>query len=325
MTHQILGFARGETAAMSSVNLSDVVAAGLNLLRAVVPENIELVSKALARDLWVIGDDSQISQLVLNLAVNARDALPEGGKIEISAERLELTQPKTLLHSDGKPAGKLDAGHYAKLVIRDNGTGIPESVRHRIFEPFFTTKSRRGTGLGLANVVSIVKAHSGVITVRSDEGKGTQFSVYLPALKGVPEESAQSSNQAGRPVPVGRERILVVDDEEAVRTVMQRCLEHLGYEVEVAASGAEAIARYAEDIKRFRLVILDMMMPQMSGDEVFLKLQTLNSEVGVLIASGYSSDVRTRRVLDSGGLGFIQKPFAVDDLAREVRRCLDSL
>lgn len=311
MSQQILEYARGTPLEVSTVNLSFVVAAVVNLLRTSIGPNIQVQTQGCDADYYVYGDEGQLNQLVVNLAVNARDALPVGGTIQICIERVLFDQSNTL---------GLTAGSYAMLSIVDNGTGIPTDLREKIFEPFFTTKSNHGTGLGLSTVVSVVQSLGGSIRVESEEGVGTRFDVFLPMSDD--EEPAEDDTESGE-IPLGTERILVVDDEESVRMVMQRCLEHLGYSVIVAKDGIEAIESFRQHPQDYQLVILDMIMPHMAGDEVFRRLKELDSTVGVLIASGYSSDGKTKAVLEQGGLGYIQKPFAVEDLARAVRRCLD--
>lgn len=312
MTNRILEYARGQQVKNAAVNLSMVLSGGINLLSAALPRNLKLHIEADEKDLYVLGDESQLSQIVLNLIVNARDALPDGGNVYVS-----LAQTRYMKRVVGGGEERIP-GAYAKLTVRDDGMGIETAVLKRIFEPFFTTKSGRGTGLGLSTVASIVQSLSGSIVVESAPGVGTQFEVYFPLHGEVPEPERDSELL----LPTGSERILVVDDEEAVRTVVQRSLEHLGYSVEIAASGSEALDCYTRN-GAYSLVILDMMMPQMSGDEVFFRLQEFDESVSVLIASGYASDARTQAVLRAGGLGFIQKPFAVEELAREVRRCID--
>ncbi|MCB0325814.1 MAG: response regulator [Bdellovibrionales bacterium] len=312
ITQQILEFARGREVELCTVNLSLVIAAGINLLRRTVPSGIRMKFEGGKTDVFVYGDEGQLSQLVMNLLVNACDALPNGGTIELSVARVRLEGAD----ADGR---NVVPGDYVKLCIRDNGQGIPAEIQDRIFEPFFTTKEQRGTGLGLATVYSIVKAHRGEIRVESKEGEGTCFEVFLP---GSDEEQAVAEPEASE-IPRGSEQLMVVDDEEAVRTVMQRSLEHLGYRVLVAKNGVEALEVYQAHPQQICLVILDMIMPQMSGDELFYKLKELDPQVGVLIASGYSSDARTKAILQDGALGFIQKPFDVEELAQEVRTCLD--
>lgn len=319
LTQKILDFAKGHGTESRLLDLREVVSSGLTLLRAALPDSIDLVEQLDDGICPVLGDESQLGQVVMNLTVNARDALQSGGRILVHLNPVGLYEAALCRQLGVLP------GIYARLAVEDNGHGIPKHVRDRIFEPFFTTKSRHGTGLGLSICSSIVKAHGGAIAVRSEEGKGTCFEVFIPLTQ--PEETSatdQSYEDEEEVLPTGTERILVVDDEEAVRIVMQRSLQHLGYDVMVAKNGEEAIAIYADEPGAFGLVIIDMIMPHMPGDELFGRLQQLDAAVPVLVASGYSSDVRTRAILDNGGLGFIQKPFAVEELAREVRRCLDS-
>ncbi len=308
MTQQILGFVRDERRVVEPVNLEFVVSAAVNLLRAAIPANVAIEVLSDGDERLVTGDESQLGQLVMNLLVNARDALPEGGKISVEMGGVKVNKESRDLPED------LEPGSYVILRVTDNGMGIPPHLKERIFEPFFTTKLHQGTGLGLATVYSIVQAHQGVIEVRSEVGKGSSFEVFLPQYLRTP---------ALESIPRGRECILVVDDEETVRMSIQRSLEHLGYEVEVAKSGEEAVTYFKKAATRYDLVILDMMMPQMPGEEVFQKLREIDSGARVLIASGYASERRTRQILQAGGRGFIQKPFLVEELAREVRRCLD--
>ncbi len=314
MTQQILAFVRESETEMGPVNFSRVIVAGANLLRGGLPKNVEVQLEIPAEDISVVGDETNLSQLFLNLAVNARDALEQGGRIHVQLAREFLPANKIPKRSNILP------GEYVRLTVSDNGMGIPPQIKEKIFEPFFTTKTgSQGTGLGLATVVAIVKSHQGAIDVESEVGVGASFHVYLkPALNVVDAPPVPEEQLTG-----GSECILVVDDEEVVRTVMQRSLEHLGYLVETATDGADAVTRFRHNAAHYQLVILDMMMPKLAGDEVFKRLQQIDPNVRVLLASGYSSEGRAASVLKAGALGFIQKPFAVEDLAREVRRCLD--
>ncbi len=290
-------------------------------MKGALPKNIVINYTGDREDVYVEGDDTRLSQLFINLAINARDALPNGGNVGVDLVRVIFDD-----ESCQDRAG-LTPGEFARLSISDNGTGMPPQVKERIFEPFFTTKSNQGTGLGLATVVSIVEGHQGYIEVESQVGSGTLFCVYLPTTAPQSEQLARDlAGPAKNPSPektLGKERILVVDDEEVVRTVIQRSLEHFGYEVDVALDGADAVSRYRHDPSKYSLVILDMMMPKMAGDEVYHRLSQIDQNVRVLLVSGYSSEGRAQAVLEAGALSFIQKPFAVEDLAREVRKCLD--
>lgn len=316
MTQQILKFAKAGGAGVGSVNLCEVVQAGIHLLKGALPKNITLRVFGDSLPLCVHADEGRLSQVFMNLVINARDAMPNGGTIEVTLSQVVLDSEFCDLYAQLAP------GEYVRLIISDNGMGMPPEVRERIFEPFYTTKATQGgTGLGLATVGTIVREYSGVIECTSSVGQGTRFDIFLPACASTESRIKKEEEVV---LPGGTERILVVDDEEVVRTVMQRSLEHLGYRVDVAQNGPDALSKFRHDRHAYGLVILDMMMPKMAGDEVFRRLKELDPDVRVLLASGYTSEGRARSVLESGGLGFVQKPFAVEELAREVRRCLDS-
>ena len=306
-TQQILEFARGEHEPFAVVSLNSVVASCVTLLRSTLPANVMISVGEGPQEIFVHGDESQLGQVLLNLAINARDAMPNGGRIDVQLDCVVYEGPS------GLPGGE-----YARLVVTDNGRGIPAGLADRIFEPFFTTKDSAGTGLGLSNVYSIVQAHKGTVFVDSELGRGSRFEVLLPLAQDArPHEQEHAE---GESLPTGTGRILVIEDEEIVRTVIQRSLEHLGYVVDVAEGGREGIALFETKKGAYDLVILDMMMPDMPGDSVFFRLKELRDDVPVLIASGYSSDSRTRTLLESGARGFIQKPFGVEELAWEVKR-----
>lgn len=323
IAQRILDYTRGST--IPSANLADlgaVVEGALLLVRSSIPEGISLDYNQGPARLEVAADESELSQIVINLAINARDAVGDVGKIAVDVSPLILEEGVTVR------GRQLSAGTYAVLSLADDGCGIPEEYRDRIFEPFFTTKAERGTGLGLSIVSTLTESIGGALEVESSRETGTEFRIYLPAKLSssvaVDANSAEQRFEEQRyEAPSGSECILVVDDEDAVRTVVQRSLEHLGYEVFAASNGAEALEIYRDNPDRFRLIIIDMIMPGMAGDELFKRLKEVNKEAPVLVASGYSSDSRTRFILENGGLGYIQKPFAVEELAREVRRCLD--
>lgn len=298
---QILEFARGREGTKRKVELSEVIRKVVSLLRVSLPKNIQLKTKL--QKLFVLGDESELTQLLMNLAINSRDAMPNGGELSISL--LTTVQEDCQL---------------VEMVVADNGDGIPTSVQKRMFEPFFTTKeSGKGTGLGLSNVKRTLHRLGGSIDFNSILGQGTTFIVRLPLSEPEVETVSPTEVQTAKV----NERILVVEDEDTVRLVMERSLEHLGYQVFAADSGRQALEIFQKDVNQFDLVVLDMMMPEMSGDELFFKLRELNPSVPCLIASGYASEKRTGKMISAGKCGFIQKPFGVDDLAAEVRRCID--
>ena len=315
MTQRILKFASGERKEFCSIRIAKVVEECCGLLRAALPKNITLNVSGLDNSFEVLGDESALHQVVMNLIVNARDAIKSEGEIEVSLAETTLRSGS----NDALVRPKLPDGSYVELSVKDNGSGMAPETIDRAFEPFFTTKVDTGTGLGLATVHAIVAEHRGGVRINSVLNEGTLFEIFFPKQ----QEKTRRISKAEPQLPSGTEKILIVDDEDSVRIVMQRGLELLGYQVVTAAGGLEAVQIFKSD-SQFDLVILDMMMPKMGGDEVFLELKKINNAVKVLIASGYSSDGRTNKILDNGGMGFLQKPFGVEDLARKVRSCIET-
>ena len=260
----------------------------------------------------IIADRGQLEQVLLNLFVNAADAMPNGGQL--------LLETRNATHHDIPAKGyTVNPGDYVRLSVRDTGVGMDRETMVRIFDPFFTTKRMgRGTGLGLASAYGIVKGHGGYIDVESEMGAGSVFFVYLPATDQPPAPEAK----AGRQAEPGAGTVLLVDDELSVLEVTARMMERLGYTVVMAASGHEALTLYRGDPGRFRLVILDMIMPETGGGEVFDELKRINPEVRVLLASGYSMQGQARTIMNRGCTGFIQKPFTMDDLSLKLQAAL---
>lgn len=316
IAQQILEVTRAGAHSPPAVEVKAVVTGALNLIQTSIPENIQLRYSPNGEPLFVAADENNLTQLIMNVALNARDALPRGGHIDVEVLPHHVSETVLVRGTELPP------GLYALIGVRDTGDGIPPELLQKIFEPFFTTKAEKGTGLGLAICASLLRSLGGAIDVTSRLGVGTEFRLFLPAGYG---EAVEVTSEAAASVEIatGSEHILVVDDEEAVRTIVQRSLEHLGYQVTVAQNGKEGLETYAASPDTYDLVIIDMIMPQLAGDELFRKLKEVNPGVPVLVASGFSSDARTRSILDNGGLGYIQKPFAVEELAQEVRRCLD--
>ncbi|GEM_PF-1023617 len=292
-------------------------------LNAVVREVISLLGRALeptiairvrlAADLCtVLGDAGQLHQTLLNLCLNARDAMPNGGELTIETANLELSEEEARCLPDLRP------GRYALVSVTDTGMGMDASVRERIFEPFFTTKEH-GRGLGLAMAYGIVRAHEGTIHVYSEPGQGSTFKVYLPAQGAFPIPAAQ------RPLefPQGRETILVVDDEESVRAVLRRMLERAGYTVLDAPDGRAAIELYQQREPPIDLVILDLTMPGLGGQETLWCLREINPDVRVIVSSGYSEGGRAGEIQSLRIHGFLQKPYHLAAVLRKVREVLD--
>ncbi len=319
LTKEILNFARLETSEKARpVDLNDLIERTCNLLRGAISPQYEVTFLVPEDSVVVLADEAKIAQIIINLAMNARDAIQKGGFIQISLSIVEDKKEIKKVFADKD----LSIKKYACLKVADNGSGMSKDVLKRIFEPYFSTKEDRGTGLGLSIVSEIVNLFSGAVNVKTKIGEGTEISVYLPIF----EEDSQSENVTDKAFNAelsrGTGNILVVDDEQPVRNVLSLSLEHLGYSVTVAASGPEAIEIYKNSNISFDLVILDMLMPQMTGDQTFFILKEFDPKIKVLLISGYSSHEAVTSVLENGGLGIIQKPFTISDLAARVRQCI---
>ena len=313
LTQQLLGLARG--------GKYEVVPADLNALIQKTSEMFGRTKKEIRitttfqPELNIAEiDRTQIEQVLLNLLVNAWQAMPEGGEIAIVTQNIDL-QP-------GDARGfHVPPGRYVRIGVSDSGIGMDEKTKSRIFDPFFTTKEMgRGTGLGLASAYGIVKNHGGIITVYSEKGSGSTFHVYLPAS----EKNIEIKKEATEEVPGGNETILLIDDEEMILDVARQMLASLGYQVLTANSGLSALELYRENSVRIDLVILDMIMPQMSGSRVFEGLKAINPHVPVLLSSGYSINGQAMDILRRGCRGFIQKPFTIKELALKLREVLNA-
>jgi two-component system cell cycle sensor histidine kinase/response regulator CckA len=265
-------------------------------------------------DIWTVEvDHGQIEQVLLNLYVNAWQAMPGGGDLYLLTENVILDEYLARSFS-------VDPGEYVKISVTDTGVGMDEATQQRVFDPFFTTKGMgRGTGLGLASAYGIIKNHGGIINVHSDKGEGTTFNIYLPSS----EKEIAEPKGAGEEILKGSETVLLVDDEKMIIDVGEQLLDRLGYKVMVAGSGNEALEMYEENQDRIDLVILDMIMPDMSGGDTYDKLKGINSSIKVLLASGYSINGQAQAILDRGCDAFIQKPFNLRELSKKVRSVLD--
>ncbi len=328
MTQQIVNFSRLQPSECSvRVSVSEVISRVCALMRGALPANIELHWVAPTERVYLLATEAHLCQVLINLIVNARDAISGAGSIEVDLEPTCSAKDIEEIFGSEPPASA-----YGVLVVSDDGSGMSEDVKMRLFEPYFTTKHEGGTGLGLATVNSIVRSLGGATIVESELGKGTTFRIVLPvvveakqsvASTGQSENVADSSGEQG-PIRGNGERILVIDDEYAVRNVLGLSLSHLGYTLETAASGLEGLEKYSDAGGNFSLIILDLLMPGLSGEEVFARLRRLNPAVKVLLVSGFSSETVVRRLLDAGGAGFIQKPFSIEILAEKVHLCLNS-
>jgi two-component system cell cycle sensor histidine kinase/response regulator CckA len=316
LTRQLLAFSRQQVLEPRVLDLSVIVADMDKMLRRLIGEDIDLLT-APAADLGrVKADPGQIEQVLMNLVVNARDAMPQGGKLTIETANVELDQDYTRARVDLKP------GPYVMMAVSDTGSGMPPEVASRIFEPFFTTKALgHGTGLGLSTVHGIVKQSDGHIEVYSELGQGTTFKVYLPRVEGSAERPA------GRPSVVekcgGTETVLLVEDEEVIRRVLSQSLQGNGYSVLEAGDGSEAIAICERPNQQIDVLITDVVMPLVSGPELVQRVLSKRMGLRVLFISGYTDRALIHQGLRAPGTAFLQKPFTPDVLMRKVRELLD--
>lgn len=316
---KLLTFSRQGALQKRSLDIHEVVADMVDLFRQSLDGSISVSVRLEARHSRLVGDETQISNALLNLCINARDALTEGGEIEVSTGLVELSRGEAALLDP-----ELGAGSYLLLQVRDDGCGIEPAALEQIFVPFFTTKPKgQGTGLGLPSVYGAVKAHGGTVTVNSEPGVGSCFGLYLPVSPtvqhaGVPKPAPKAKEMPAAAARQGR--VLVVDDEPGIRDTLDRILARMGYTVVLAADGQQAVECFARDPKAIDLVIMDVTMPQMSGDDAFRAMRELRPDVDVILMSGFDRGAVLQRVLGEGAAGVLKKPFTRDELDAELTR-----
>lgn len=317
LTNQMLAFARRRLISPQVFNLNDLVRETEAFLRRLIPENIQMVT-ALSSDLWQVhADPTQFEQVILNLAINARDAMPEGGVLTIETANVMLDESYVARHAE------VQAGEYVMLAVSDTGVGMDDRTLARVFEPFFTTKEvGKGTGLGLSTCYGIVKQAGGNIWVYSEPGKGTTFKIYLPRATEVP--AALPGRVEDRKVQEGNETVLVVEDNDAVREVAVAALQARGYRVLQAADGEEALELVQSLTEPVHLLLTDVVMPGMSGATLALRLREQYPHLRVLYTSGYTENVIVHHGVLEEGVAFLPKPYRPADLARCVREVLDT-
>jgi PAS domain S-box-containing protein len=312
LTRQLLGFARGGKYETKPMDLNALLAKTSRLFGR-TRRDIRIQTNFDPALHPVEADEGQMEQVLLNLYVNAWQAMPRGGTICLESQNLAIA-------SGEKASVHLPPGDYVRIAVRDTGTGMDEKTRQRIFEPFFSTKELgRGTGLGLASAYGIVRNHGGMIDVESQAGGGTTFFIYLPRS----HRNAPPRRTVRDVLPQGRGTVLFVDDEESVLGVCAKMLERIGYRTMAARSGPEALSLYASNRARIDAVILDMIMPEMDGAEVFERLKAMDPGVKVLLSSGYSKEGLASDILGRGCAGFIQKPFTMKELVGKLRGILE--
>ena len=315
IVRQVLAFGRGVKGDRILVQLKHVVKEVVKIAGGTLPKSIRIKTD-LPRDLWTVSaDPTQMHQVLLNMMVNARDAMPGGGTLKIAAENITLDESCSSMHSGAKP------GPYICIVITDTGTGIPADIREKIFEPFFTTKEiGRGTGLGLSTTLAIVKSHGGFINLDSEMDKGTTFRIYIPATGTVSGE-AEASEEAALPEGNG-ELVLVIDDEAAIREITKETLQAYGYRAITASDGAEGVAIFAENKKDIDAVITDMMMPVMDGTAVILALKRIRPDAKIIAASGFTAGEQIKKPSDSDIQAFLTKPYTAEELLKALAGAL---
>lgn len=316
LTQGLLAFSRKQPVNLAVVDLNEIVSRFEKLLRRLIREDIDMKIVAAGTELPVFVDRGQIEQVIMNLVTNARDAMPNGGSLTITTERIDIDKHFIQTHGYGKP------GAYALLTVADTGIGIDKQTQQRIFEPFFTTKEQgKGTGLGLSMVYGIVKRHEGFINVYSEPGRGTTFKIYLPlASAATAIETKESESQ---PVKGGTETILIAEDDASLLRLCTTILRHFGYTVIEARDGVEAVEKFIEQKDRIRLVILDGIMPRKNGKEAYMDIKAIRPDIRAIFMSGYAEDIFTKNGIPEKAAVFVQKPISPIELARKVRKALD--
>ncbi|MGD9417216.1 MAG: PAS domain S-box protein, partial [Desulfobacterales bacterium] len=314
MVKQILAFSRQNKQERKPIQVAHIVKEALKMLRASLPTTIS-IQQNIEKNIGIIeADPTQIHQVLMNLCTNAAQAIDDkDGVLEISLANVELDQYAAAKISDLLP------GHYLKLSIKDTGQGIPSNALSQIFDPYFTTKEKgEGTGLGLAVVQGIIKSLNGAITVDSEVGKGSTFHVYLPTIR----RELAKEEEIQKPLPMGYEHILLVDDEQPLVDIGKQMLERLGYTVDTRTSSIEALKLFEADPNRFDLVITDIVMPNMSGDKLADKIIGIRSDIPIVLCTGYSEKFTRQHATDMGIQAFLMKPLVMQDLANTVRQAL---
>jgi two-component system cell cycle sensor histidine kinase/response regulator CckA len=315
LTSQLLAFARQQVLQRKKINLNSLVEESTSLLRKVIGEDIEVLIVPAADLRVAVADTVQIDQVLMNLCLNARDAMPKGGRLIIETQNIEFDQEYCRLRTYVQP------GSYVLLAVSDTGAGMDAATIEHIFEPFFTTKEiGKGTGLGLATVFGIVKQHGGFINVYSEPGNGTTFRVYLPSDGGA-ADPAQTEGDEGP--QEGTETILLAEDHEGLRELGKETLEALGYHVILAENGGDAVAVFKSNAARVDAVVLDVVMPGMSGPDAYAQMCAIRSGLGVVFATGYTAEAASLNSFVAKGASVLQKPYTGTSLSQAIRHVLE--
>jgi nitrogen-specific signal transduction histidine kinase/ActR/RegA family two-component response regulator len=317
IVRQVLSFARGLEGQRIEVQPKHLLKDLESIIKDTFPKDIRL-QFSVPNEIWtILGDPTQVHQILLNLCVNARDAMPNGGTLTVGVENCVLDEQYAAMNIQAKP------GRYVKISVTDSGTGIPPDLIDKIFEPFFTTKAlNKGTGLGLSTVMAIVKSHDGIVNVYSEPGKGTTFKVYLPAMETSSEVRKEQSEAANLPRGNG-ETVLVVDDEASILTITSQTLQAFGYRVVTAMDGADALSVYVQHRNEIAVVLTDMMMPVLDGPATIQALMRINPTVKIIAASGLNTNGGEAKPAGAGVKHFLTKPYTAGTLLKAMRAILD--
>ena len=315
LTQSLLAFSRKQIINPQPLLVNESLRKFEKLLRRVIGEDIDFNTIYADPDMTVMMDAGQLEQVVINLATNARDAMPRGGKMTLETCLSRIDNAFIKQHGYGK------AGSYAMLLVSDTGSGMDEKTQARIFEPFFTTKEMgKGTGLGLSTAYGIVKQNNGYITCYSEPGSGSTFRVYLPI---VADWGWKAPTAPPVPARRGTETVLVAEDDQTMRDLFRLLLQDHGYSVLLAADGEEAVAKFRETAGRIKLLVLDVVMPKKNGKEVFDEIRLVQPGIKALFTSGYTADILDRKGIKHEGLNFLSKPVSPSEFLKKVRDVLD--
>ncbi len=317
LTAQLLAFARKGKYLSVPVDINRIVFEVVSMLKHTIEKDITLKQQLNAHPCSILGDPSQLQNAILNLALNARDAMPQGGELCFSTDNVSLDQQYCAVSPF-----QLEKGRYIEVCVADTGIGIEEEIRHHMFEPFFTTKEKgKGTGMGLAAVYGTVNNHKGSIDVFSKIGHGTTFKLYFPLMN---EENRPGVRRTGTvEFEQGTIHILLVDDEDSICKAVPKILQKIGYRTTSFRSGLEALDYYRKSFRTVDLVILDMVMPEISGKDVFIAMKKINPHIVALLSSGYSINGEAQGILEEGVNGFIQKPYRIEELSQKIAEILN--
>jgi two-component system, cell cycle sensor histidine kinase and response regulator CckA len=315
LTSQLLAFARRQVLQPRNLDVNQLVSETVGLLRSVIGTQIELKVSLTEEARIVRADPTQLEQVLMNLCLNARDAMPRGGRLGIETQIVDVTDEYGRLRSYAKP------GKYVQLSVSDTGTGMDSATLDHIFEPFFTTKEPgKGTGLGLATVYGLVKQHGGFVTVYSEPGQGSTFHVHIPLSSGVADKRATASNAK---IVGGTETILVAEDHDGLREVIRRSLESRGYTVLMAHNGEEAVRLFEENRHKIALAVLDVMMPVMNGPDAYAKIYAVRPDLPVIFTTGHTAESISLSFPIAAGVIVLEKPYSPESINKAIRQRLD--